>query len=133
AAKAPGISFQQTMGRMAAIWLMNAFPAQSSSSARPNYYFSLDRAGDPRSLELAPVVASLSYSGAHAVLTPALPGKLAPSPVLVRQAEVPAPLPPSTLPPEAPPAPDGPLTTNPTNNYTGTTTGIVLTGTNWSP
>ena len=46
AAKIPAASFEQSLGRMAAAWLVNALPGYSSGRARELWYLSLDSSGD---------------------------------------------------------------------------------------
>jgi autotransporter-associated beta strand protein len=52
ALKVPAASAEQTFGRMAATWLLNLLPSSISNGGRNNFYLSLDRAGDRRTLEL---------------------------------------------------------------------------------
>jgi autotransporter-associated beta strand protein len=104
--------------RTAPAWLVNALPGYSSSRAREMWYLSLNSSGDRR-------VAFESYGAMNDTSNPYAATKMSFASPFVQSGG------------ERFASSDGimpaaPTVANTTNSYTGTTTGSVLTGTNWS-
>lgn len=77
AAKIPAASFEQSLGQMAAAWLVNALPSYSSGRAREMWYLSLDSSGDRRASEFSGGSNAATY-GSFAVSNAAQSNSLAP-------------------------------------------------------
>ena len=113
--EARGAGPEQALARVAPAWLLNALPAYSSGRAREAWYFALDRAGDRIGFEMGGNVTT-SASAGYILFNPA---QFSSSPGVVGAGS-----------PKISTTTLAALGT--TNNYTGTTTGSVLTAGNWS-